>query len=83
MTTLLFGHSRPLLIIAERTRSRAWTTAVSPSPTMLMPGRPLLMSHSTITGVPLTPLKAIPRACPTRTGECSLNVVTTPPPGNG
>jgi hypothetical protein len=69
ITTRLLGHSRPLLIIADRTLSRAWTTAVSPNPTMLIPGSPRLMSHSTVTGMPLMPDSAIPVAWPTRTGE--------------
>lgn len=83
ITTRDFGHSRPLLIIAERTRSRAWTTAVSPNPTMLIPGNPRLMSHSTSTGIPLIPDSATPVACPTRTGDRSPTVFTTRPPRSG
>src|SRR4051794_5694021 len=44
------GNSKPALATAERTRSRASRTALSPSPTIPNAGRPARMSTSTQTG---------------------------------
>ena len=58
------GNSKPELVIAERTRSRASRTALSASPTIVKAGRPTRMSASTQTRRKSTPsrAKAVTRA---------------------
>ena len=53
--TVIFrcGHSSPLLAIAARIRSRASRSAVSGSPTRIIPTSPLAMSASTSTTWPV------------------------------
>ena len=52
------GNSKPELVIAERTRSRASRTALSASPTIVNAGRPTRMSASTQTRRESTPSSA-------------------------
>lgn len=55
MVIFLAGYSYPLLIMALRTRSRASFTVVSGKPTIVKPGRPLLICTSTVIGAHLLP----------------------------
>ncbi|CSF20866.1 Uncharacterised protein [Shigella sonnei] len=48
MVIFFAGYSYPLLIMALRTRSRASFTVVSGKPTIVKPGRPLLICTSTV-----------------------------------
>src|SRR4051812_44235588 len=52
------GNSKPLLVMAARTRSRASRTALSARPTTVNEGRPRRMSHSTATRRVSTPSMA-------------------------
>ena len=73
--TVIFrcGHSSPLLAIAARIRSRASRSAVSGRPIRIIPTSPFVMSASTSTTWPFTPIKAT---------ECvRASGTTTPPPG--
>src|SRR3954447_19815913 len=54
----LCGNSKPELVIAERTRSRASRTALSARPTIVKAGRPMRMSASTQTRRLSTPSSA-------------------------
>ena len=45
----LLGNAKPLLRMAERTRSRASRTSVSAKPTKLKLGKPLAKCTSTVT----------------------------------
>ncbi len=56
------GTSKPELRSAARTRSRASSTALPASPTMVSPGRPKATSTSTRTGIPSTPMTEALRA---------------------
>lgn len=59
MMRLFTGHVRPLLRIAERTRSRASDTEASGRPTTLIMGRSAReMSTSTSTSSPSRPTSA-------------------------
>ena len=68
-TTRSFGHVRPELTTAARTRSRDSCSAVSGSPTRCTPGSPPPMSASISTTWPSTPRSATDhaRASPIRT----------------
>ena len=59
--TVIFrcGQCSPLLEMAARIRSRASRSAVSGSPTRIIPTSPLAMSTSTSTTWPCTPTRAI------------------------
>ena len=73
--TVIFrcGHSSPLLTIAARIRSRASRSAVSGSPTKIIPTSPFAMSASTSTTCPFTPIRA--------TEYVRASGTATPPPG--
>ena len=63
LTVIFFGgKSKPLLIIAVFTRSRASSTALLASPTMVNPGNPAVAtSTSTSIGIVVSPILAVDR----------------------
>src|SRR5207302_1207214 len=72
IVTLRPGNSKPLLLIAIFTRSRASWSARSPSPTMWNPGRPSAMFASTSTRTPSRPKTVPERALASTRGDITL-----------
>ena len=69
------GNSKPELVIAERTRSRASRTALSASPTIVNAGSPMRMSASTQTRRQSTPSSANAVTCARLTQNAAFQVV--------